>query len=106
VSLAALIAAQRATYGIPQMVSCRALGVSQAWFYKWRHGDGSPRRQRRKALAATIMWLFNKHKATYGSPRITADLQAMGWQRRVKLTMPLDVGGYDQLMKGAGQQWN
>jgi putative transposase len=80
VSLAALIAAQRATYGIAHVVSCRALGVSQAWFYKWRDGDGSPRRQRRKALAATICWLFNKHKATYGSPRITADLQAMGWQ--------------------------
>jgi putative transposase len=80
VSLAALIAAQRATYGIPHVVSCRALGVSQAWFYKWRRGDGSPRRQRRKALAATIRYLFHKHKQTYGSPRITADLREMGWR--------------------------
>ena len=31
-SLAAGIAAQREQYGIPQAVSCRALGVSQAWF--------------------------------------------------------------------------
>jgi len=80
VSLAALIAAQRAEHGIPHVVSCRALGVSQAWFYKWRRGDGSPRRQRRKALAATISYLFHKHKQTYGSPRVTADLRDMGWQ--------------------------
>jgi putative transposase len=80
VSLAALIAAQRVEHGIPHVVSCRALGVSQAWLYKWRHGDGSPRRQRRKALAATIAYLFAKHNSTYGSPRITADLRAMGWR--------------------------
>jgi transposase InsO family protein len=80
VSLAALIAAQRADYGIPHTVSCRALGVSQAWFYKWRTGDGSPQRHRRKALAATIAWLFTKHRGTYGSPRITADLHDMGWR--------------------------
>jgi putative transposase len=54
--------------------------VSQAWFYKWRNGDRSPRRHRRKALAATIAWLFAKHKGTYGSPRIVADLHDMGWR--------------------------
>jgi putative transposase len=80
VSLAALIAAQRADYGIPHVVSCRALGVSQAWFYKWRNGDGSPQRHRRNALAATIAWLFTKHKGTYGSPRIVVDLREMGWR--------------------------
>jgi len=38
VSLAALIATQRREHGIPHAVACRALGVSQAWFYKWlRH---------------------------------------------------------------------
>jgi putative transposase len=80
VSLAALIAAQRAEHGIPCAVSCRALGVSQAWFHKWRKGDRSPRRKRRTALAATIAYLFARHNGTYGSPRITADLLAMNWQ--------------------------
>jgi putative transposase len=78
VSLAALIATQRADYGIPHVVACRALGVSQAWFYKWCNGDGSPQRHRRKALAATIGWLFAKHKGTYGSPRIVVDLSGDG----------------------------
>ncbi len=36
--MAVFIAAQRAEYGIPSAVACRALGVSQSWFYKWlRH---------------------------------------------------------------------
>jgi transposase InsO family protein len=79
VRLAALIESQRAQHGVPHAVSCRALGVSQAWFYKWRHGDGSLRRKRRAALAALIRYLFGKHHGSYGSPRITADLRDLGW---------------------------
>jgi transposase InsO family protein len=75
-----MIATQRAQYGIPNAVSCRALGVSQAWFYKWHKGDQSPQRKRRAALAATIDYLFHKRKGTYGSPRITVDLRGMGWR--------------------------
>jgi putative transposase len=80
VSLASLVAAQRAEHGIPHAVSCRALGVSQAWFYKWRNGDVSLRRKRRAALAALIAYLFGKHHGSYGSPRITADLRDLGWR--------------------------
>ena len=79
-SLAGLIAAQRALYGVPHAVSWRALGVSQAWFYKWRRGDVSLRRKRRAALAALIVYLFTKHHGSYGSPRITADVRDLGWR--------------------------
>jgi putative transposase len=83
-SLAALIAAQRSEHGIPHAVACRALGVSQAWFYKWWRaavgGDTSPRRARRQALWALVAFLFHKHRGLYGSPRITAELRAMGWR--------------------------
>ena len=83
-SLAGLVAAQRVDFGVPHAVSCRALGVSQAWFYKWRHralhGDVSVRRKRRAALAAQIEYLFATHHRSYGSPRITADLRAAGWR--------------------------
>jgi putative transposase len=78
--VAEFIAIQRAEYGVPHALACRALGVSQAWFYKWRHGDGSPRRARRRALAALIAALFAQHRGTYGAPRITSDLQEMGWR--------------------------
>jgi hypothetical protein len=57
VSLAALITAQKAEHGLPHLVSCRALRVSQASFYKRRRGDGSPRRQRRKAKAAASQFI-------------------------------------------------
>jgi putative transposase len=77
--VAAFIAAQRAEHGIPQAVSCRALGVSQSWFYKWKRGDASRRRARRGALAAEVARLFALHKGKCGSPRITADLKDAGW---------------------------
>lgn len=89
-NLAALIVAQRAEHGIiPYAVSCRALGVSQAWFYKWRHGDGSLRRARRAGLSATIAALFAKHHGTYGSPRMCADLRALDWHVSVNTVAAL-----------------
>jgi putative transposase len=78
--VAGFIVAQRAEYGVPYALACRALGVSQAWFYQWRLGDGSPRRVRRRALAVLVAALFAGHRGSYGSPRITADLRAMGWR--------------------------
>ncbi|MEY8017658.1 hypothetical protein [Mycobacterium servetii] len=56
------IDSQRAHYGIAHATTCRALGISQSWFYKWRHGDASPRHARRKAPTAEIGRLFAAHK--------------------------------------------
>src|SRR3954453_1985736 len=61
-------------------MSCRALGVSQAWFYKWRDGDVSLRRARRRGLTALVGALFAGHRGRYGSPRITDDLRQLGWR--------------------------
>ena len=77
--MARFIASQRAQHQIPQATACRALAVSPAWFYKWRHGDPSPRHARREQLKTEIARLFAKHRGTYGSPRITADLRDEGW---------------------------
>jgi transposase InsO family protein len=82
--VAAFIATQRDTYRVPHAVACRALGVSQAWFYKWRHvvdyGDASPRHARREQLKVAIRRWFAKHHGRYGSPRIAADLRDEGWR--------------------------
>jgi putative transposase len=78
--VAGFIVAQRDEHAVPTATSCRALEVSPGWFYKWWHGDVSPRRARRVALAAEIARLFAAHRGTYGSPRITADLRAVGWR--------------------------
>jgi putative transposase len=77
--VAAFIAAQRDERGIPHAVTCRALGVSESWFYKWRDGDRSARRARRDRLEAEIARLFAKRKGKDGSPRITAALREAGW---------------------------
>lgn len=77
-SLAGFIAIQRVEHQVPHAVSCRALGVSESWFYKWQHGDMSLRRAARAVLAAEVKRLFVKHKRRYGSPRIAAELRRQG----------------------------
>jgi transposase InsO family protein len=78
--VAAVIAAQREAHRISHAASCRALGVSQSWFYKWKSARPGPRAQRREALKAEVARLFAEHAGKYGSPRITADLRDAGWQ--------------------------
>ena len=76
----AFIASQRESRGIPHAVSCRALEVSESWFYKWKDGDHSARRARRERLKAEVRRLFAEHKGKRGSPMITADLRDLGWR--------------------------
>ncbi len=77
--MAGFIAAQRADHGISQVVSCRALDVSESWFYKWQRGDESPQRARRERLKTEIRRLFEAHRGKRGSPMLTADLTEAGW---------------------------
>lgn len=78
--MAACITTQRAEHQIPVAVACRALAVSPAWYYKWRHGDASALHARREQLSIAVRRLFAAHRGTYGSPRITADLREEGWR--------------------------
>jgi putative transposase len=80
VSVAAFIACQMTEHGVPHALSCRALGLSESWFYKWRDRPPTPRQARRAELAAKIRECFDASGGTYGSPRITLDLWAAGWQ--------------------------
>lgn len=79
-SVAAFIGSQRTEHGVPHAVSCRALGVSQSWFYKWHNRPPTPRQRRRAELAQKIRELFDASGGTYGSPRITLDLWAAGFK--------------------------
>jgi len=78
--VAGFIASQRELHGVPQAVSCRALGVSQSWFYKWKDGELPPRAARRERLKAEIARRFAQREGKDGSPRITAALRAAGWR--------------------------
>ncbi|MEV2270468.1 transposase [Nonomuraea africana] len=61
-SVAAFICSQKTEFGIDHAISCRALEVSQSWFYKWksRIGQQAPtgREQRRARLDEEIRRLF------------------------------------------------
>jgi len=80
VSVAAFISSQRAEHGVPHATACRALGVSESWFYKWHQRPPSPRQGRRAELDEAVRRVFDASGGTYGSPRITAELHAAGWQ--------------------------
>jgi putative transposase len=80
VSVAAFISSQRTVHNVPHAVSCRALGLPESWFYKWRDRPPTPRQVRRAELADAIRKIFDASGGTYGSPRVTLDLWAAGWQ--------------------------
>ena len=77
-----MISDQRTGQGIPHAVSCRALGVYEAWYYKWRNRSANPTNHevRRAALSERIKHFFDASGGTYGSPRVTPDLWAEGWK--------------------------
>ena len=77
--MAAFIADQRTGFGVPHALACRALNVSESWFYKWLGRPPTERRQRREQLAEQIKVLFVASGGTYGSPRIHQDLVEAGW---------------------------
>lgn len=79
-SVASFVASQRADHGVPHVVACRALGVSESWFYKWHDRPPTPRQQRRRRLNAAVKEAFDASEGTYGSPRVLADLREAGWQ--------------------------
>lgn len=81
-SLAAFIASQRTEHRVPHAVACRALDVSESWFYKWRDRPPTPAQQRRAALDAKVKEIFDDsggEPGTYGSPRVHAELRDLGW---------------------------
>jgi len=80
VSVAAFIGSQRTEHGVPHAVSCRALGISESWFYKWHNRFRTSRQVRRAELAEKIRVFFDASGGTYGSPRITLDLWAAGYR--------------------------
>ncbi len=76
--MAAFIASQREPHGVPQAVSCRALGVSPSWFYRWKDGELPPRAARRQRLKAGVARLFAVREGKDGAPRIAAALREAG----------------------------
>jgi len=74
VSVARFIADQRTFYRVPHAFTCRVLAVSPSWFYKWRDRPPTARQARRARLDEAVREAFAASGASYGSPRVHADL--------------------------------
>src|SRR5262245_51331234 len=70
---------QDQTRAIAHALTCRALELSESWFYKWRKRP-SPRQQRRAELDAAVKRSFEASDGDYGSPRVREDLRAWRWR--------------------------
>lgn len=88
-SVARFIADQRTRYRVPHTITCALLGVSLAWFYKWRDRAMGPAAasglftimdRRRDAIDRAVRVMFAKKRGLHGSPRLHADLRDDGWE--------------------------
>lgn len=79
-SLAVFIADQRTSHQVPHAVACRALSVSESWFYKWHDRQPTSSEQRRAELDAAVAQAFKASHGLHGSPRIHADVRDEGWR--------------------------
>jgi hypothetical protein len=84
VSVARFIADQRTKHRVPHALSCRLLGVSESWFYKWHQRPPTDRQIRRGEVDVEVRRLFELSGRTYGSPRIHTDLLEAGWTINAK----------------------
>src|SRR5215217_3693987 len=57
---------------------CQALEVSPSGYFAWRSRPASPRQREDLVLLAHIRSAFARSNATYGSPRLTRELQDEG----------------------------
>jgi putative transposase len=80
VSVARFIADQRTKHRVPHAFTCRLLGVSESWFYKWLDRPPTARQTRRGEVDDEVRRRFAGSDHSYGSPRIFKDLVEAGWQ--------------------------
>jgi putative transposase len=76
VSAYRLIEAQKATHSVPML--CRLLGVSRSGYYAWRSRPPSERARFDAVLSEKIEMIHRNSRATYGAPRVHAELAAIG----------------------------
>ena len=62
----------------PVLIQCDVLSVSRSGYYAWRNRGPSPTAQRRATLTEQIRQAHQTSRATYGSPRVHAELVANG----------------------------
>ena len=82
----------RTQWSVEEM--CRVLSVSRSGYYRWRGRPESRRAIENRRLDAHIKAIFMKSKRRYGSPKITDELNDMGF--------PIGKNRVARRMKAAG----
>ena len=62
----------------PVSALCRVLGVSRSGYYDWRGRPPSRRARQDAGLSKSISEIHQRSRRTYGSPRVHAELRALG----------------------------
>jgi putative transposase len=80
---------------------CKVLQVSQSGYYRWKNNFISNRIQRMIALKEKITTVYFESKQRYGSPRITIELNALGYKiSRITVAKYMkQLGLYSKLSK-------
>jgi len=76
VSVFRFIEAERARHSVPLL--CRLLGVSRSGYYAWKNRPPSERFRFDAVLLEKIEMIHRNSRATYGAPRVHAELRAIG----------------------------
>jgi putative transposase len=71
-----LIEAEKTSF--PVQFMCRMLGVSRSGYYGWRDRPPSRRSREDTTLTERIREVHERSRRTYGSPRVQAELRALG----------------------------
>jgi len=58
---------------------CKVLRLSRSSYYSWKNHKPSNREQENKELEKMIAEIHSKSRGTYGSPRISRELQDLGF---------------------------
>jgi putative transposase len=76
VNLFRFIDVEKASY--PVSVLCKVLKVSRSGYYDWKDRPPSRRGREDIALTSKIREIHERSRKTYGSPRVHAELRAVG----------------------------
>jgi putative transposase len=97
-----LIDAKKAQHPVSRL--CEVLGVSRAGYYAWRDRPISARERRDNELLDAIRAIHEQSKATYGWPRVHAELRHRGLrasrQRVARLMRAAGLSGMVRRRKG------
>ena len=86
-----LIDAEKANY--PVSLLCKVLKVSRSGYYDWKDRPPSKRATENATLTERIREIHHRSRATYGYPRVHAELRASGvrcFRKRVARLMRKD----------------